>query len=170
MYFFSADWHVFHNNILKYSNRPFDSIDEMNHELIKRHNEVVTDNDKFIHVGDFTLASAQYANEVIRQMNGDKLFLIGSHDYWLKKKGLQMWEGTIEGQHIVANHYPMYSWPRSHFNSWHIFGHHHGRLTLDGKRYDVGVDNNNFYPVSFTKLRDIMSKASDNFNLVKESR
>lgn len=166
-YFFSADWHAGHKNVLKYCNRPFANVDEMNHTLITNHNEVVSNDDYFIHVGDFTLGSTAYAQDIIRQLNGEKLFLIGSHDYWMKRKGLQMWEGTINGEYLIANHYPMHVWPRSHYNSWHIFGHCHSTLKLDGKRYDVGVDNNNYYPVSFDTLKGIMSAAGNNFDLIK---
>ena len=61
-------------------------------------------------------------------------------------------------------HYAMHVWPRSHYNSWHIFGHSHGALSLPGKRWDVGVDNNNYMPVSMSQLRIIMDKKSDNIN------
>lgn len=166
-YFFSADAHYGHHNVIKYSNRPFSNVDEMNHTLITNYNSVVSDNDYFIHVGDFTLANTEYANDIIRQLNGQKLFLIGSHDYWMKGKGPHIWERKIEGEYIFASHYPHHSWPRSHYNSWHIFGHHHSTLKLDGKRYDVGIDNNNYFPVSFDQLKQIMFSASDNFNLVK---
>jgi len=166
-YFFSADWHAGHRNILKYCDRPFATVDEMNHALITNHNEVVGVDDYFIHVGDFTLASTAYAEDIIRQLNGQKIFLVGSHDYWMTTKVKHVWEKQIENEHLFASHYPHHSWPRSHYNSWHIFGHHHGSLKLDGKRYDVGVDNNNYYPVSFNTLKGIMSAAGNNFGLVK---
>lgn len=34
MIFFTSDLHMRHKNILKYSNRPFDTIDEMNVSII----------------------------------------------------------------------------------------------------------------------------------------
>lgn len=156
-YFFSADWHVGHHNVIKYSNRPFSNVDDMNHALITNYNSMVSDNDYFIHAGDFTLvAQAAYANDIIRQLNGQKLFLIGSHDYWMHGKGLQMWEGNIEGQYVVANHYPMYSWPRSHYGSLLLHGHHHGTFDAPCKALDIGVDTNNFFPYSFDKIIDLM--------------
>ena len=56
MHFFTADEHYNHENIIFYCSRPFESVKEMNEELIKRHNLVVHDGDTVIHVGDFTLS------------------------------------------------------------------------------------------------------------------
>jgi calcineurin-like phosphoesterase family protein len=166
--FFTADQHFDHYNIIKYCTRPYSNTDEMNHDLITKFNEVVTPQDRTIHVGDFTLKGTSFAQSIIKQLNGTHTFLLGSHDYWMKKKGLQIWEKKVEGSYIVACHYALHTWPRSHFNSWHVFGHSHGNLQLSGKRHDVGVDNNAFYPVSYSSLAEIMDGKSDNFNLVKK--
>lgn len=57
-------------------------------------------------------------------------------------------------------------WPRSHYNSWLLFGHSHGRLTPECKQHDIGVDNNSFYPVSFDVIKTIMAEKPDNFDYV----
>ncbi|MBV5347499.1 hypothetical protein JZU46_04700, partial [bacterium] len=75
--------------------------------------------------------------------------------------------GKIEGQVVVACHYPLRTWNVSHYGSWQVFSHPHGHLDPIGKQWDVSVNNNNFYPVSFDKLRELMDAASDNFNLVQ---
>jgi calcineurin-like phosphoesterase family protein len=49
----------------------------------------------------------------------------------------------------------MRSWPLSHYASWHLFGHHHGRLESYGLSFDCGTDTNNFYPYS---LDDVCKK------------
>ena len=36
--------------------------------------------------------------------------------------------------------------------------------------YNIGVDNNNFYPVSFDELVEIMKNQPDNFNLIKKEK
>ncbi len=55
----TSDWHLFHKKIIQYSNRPFVSLDEMHHELIKRHNEKVKSDDLVIHVGDFSFGKRE---------------------------------------------------------------------------------------------------------------
>jgi len=157
-YFFTADEHFGHTNIIKYTNRPFSNVDEMNHTIISKNNEVVTNSDVVIHVGDFTLASKDFAATMIKQLNGQHIFIDGNHDYWLGGKSKQVWEKTIKGQHIVCCHFPMYSWPRSHFGSWLCYGHHHGNFSVPCKAVDVGVDTNNFYPYSFEQLSKVMGE------------
>ena len=165
--FFTGCEHYYHKNAIKYDNRPFSNVDEMNNELIKRHNSIVTENDRVIHVGDFTLAGVAPAQEIIKQLQGRHIFLIGNHDSWLKNKGRDIWQGKINGQVIVACHYPLRTWNVSHYGSWQVFSHPHGKLEPIGKQWDVSVANNNYFPVSFDQLKQIMSSAGDNFNLVK---
>ena len=169
MYFFTSDEHYQHANIIKYCNRPFENVFEMDKELIRRHNEVVKDNDIVVHAGDFMMGNKAFAAKYIDQLKGSHIFIKGSHDRWLKDAP-QIWEKSIEHTHIVVCHYSMRVWPKSHYGSWQLYGHSHGGLEPIGKQWDIGVDNNNFYPVSFEQLKEIMKSRPDSFNLIKERR
>ena len=166
-YFFTADEHYYHKNIITYCNRPFKDINEMNEELIKRHNEIVSQDDITFHIGDFTLKSSIDAENITRRLNGKHIFIQGSHDKWMDKNHHEIWEGIIEKQYLVACHYAMRTWGASHYNSWQLFGHSHGKLNTIGKQLDVGVDTHNFYPYSFEEIKNIMKKKEDNFNFIK---
>lgn len=177
MYFFTSDEHYGHTNIIKYCNRPFQGelAKEMDIAIMKNHNEVVTSSDTVVHVGDFSLINSFEIvyNNYIKNLNGNHIFIRGSHDNWMPKSYHEIWEKTINGQHIVCCHYAMLVWSRSHYGSWQLFGHSHGGLShgspvIIGKQWDVGVDNNNFYPVSFDQLVEIMKNQPDNFNLIKK--
>lgn len=164
MYFFTGDEHFGHftnpkRNIIKYCNRPFDTIEEMDKTIISNFNKVVTNKDHTIHVGDLTFKNPE---QYIRQLNGTHTFLRGNHDRWMGKQYHEMWCKTIEGQHVVACHYAMRVWNRSHYGSWQVYGHSHGKLEPIGLQWDVGVDNNNFYPVSFEQLKNIMEEREKN--------
>ena len=170
-YFFTSDQHYGHANIIRYCNRPFNSVEEMDETLILNHNSVVRAADTVVHVGDFTMRSN--ANKYIDRLIGNHIFLRGSHDNWMKridKTFHEIWECKIGNQYLVACHYAMRIWPRSHYNSWLVYGHSHGRLPPIGKQWDVGVDNNNFYPVSLPNLVKIMEKLPDNPNLLKKRK
>ena len=163
-----------HVNIIKFCDRPFESIGEMNEALIHRHNMVVTDNDTVVHVGDFTLHrnTEEVYTRWINRLNGTHIFLRGSHDRWIKKgpasSPFESWERKINDQWIVACHYPMRSWPKTFHGSWHVFGHVHGRLDKNRipRSVDVGVDSWSFAPVSFEEIADICIK--DNLEEVEK--
>lgn len=169
-YFFTADEHYDHYNVIKYNNRPWASKSEMNEALIENHNRKVPRNGITIHCGDFHWAKRyDEAQEVIKRLNGQHVFIRGSHDTWMRSSGKfyhDRWSKTVNGQYIVADHYAGRVWPRSHYGSWLVYGHSHGNLESFGKSYDVGVDNNNYEPVSFDELVVIMDGLDDNFNYI----
>jgi calcineurin-like phosphoesterase family protein len=158
-YFFTADEHYGHKNIIQYTNRPFDSVTEMNETLIQKHNEVVGKNDIVIHAGDFCLShNPRYVHEnFVNKLHGSHAFLKGSHDKWLSSKNY-IFEKTFDNYHIVVCHYAMRVWPRSHHGSWNLYGHSHGRITPIGLQMDIGVDTNNFYPYSLEQIIEVMNK------------
>jgi calcineurin-like phosphoesterase family protein len=65
-FFFTADEHYGHANIIRYCNRPFTSVDQMDAEIIQRHNEIVGLKDVVIHAGDFTLSKKPLAENYIK--------------------------------------------------------------------------------------------------------
>jgi calcineurin-like phosphoesterase family protein len=166
-YFYTGDEHYGHKKIIVYCNRPFPSVEEMNEVIVDKHNEVVGPNDTVVHAGDFTLAPNHFAQKFIKRLNGKHIFVRGSHDSWLPKNHQTRFEMHIGKVQIVVDHYAGRVWSKSHYNSWQLYGHSHGGLPPIGKQWDVGVDNNDFYPVSFEQLLEIMAKQPDNFNLVR---
>jgi len=167
-YWFTSDEHFGHANIIEYCNRPFESVEEMDYAIIERHNEVVGKDDTVIHLGDFTLKSKEIANSYISKLNGNHIFIQGSHDKWMDDDHHEIWEKKIEGIHIVGCHYAMRVWGQSHYNSWQLFGHSHGRFQGVGKQMDVGVDTHNFYPYSFDEIKEIMKLKDDNINKLRQ--
>ena len=170
MYFFTADEHLGHVNIIKYNNRPFKDVDEMDAQLIANFNSIVSKNDTTIHVGDFCWLNKKkdVYNTYVNKLNGNHVLLRGSHDHWLPDSAHSVWSKTIEGIHVVACHYAFRVWPRSHYGSWNLHGHSHGRLAPQGKQLDVGVDCHNYHPVSWDEVKKIMETREDNFNLIRD--
>lgn len=169
MYWLTGDEHYHHNKWFIFGERGFSSIEEMNEILIQNHNEVVGKRDIVIHAGDFCwLKNKDYVNVIIKRLKGQHIFLKGSHDYWLPKNAPTRWEKKIGDYYFVVDHYAMRTWARSHYNSFNIHAHSHGRLPPIGKQHDCGVDNNNLYPVSDEQIIEIMKDRPDNFNFIKK--
>ncbi len=182
MIFITGDEHYGHTNkvggIIKYCNRPFDNIIDHDETMISNHNEVVGPGDTVIHNGDFSWRSVSRTVEIIKQLNGKHIMIKGSHDKVMEKvarrypdlieyvgygSAFGSYELVVHNKyHIIVCHYNMRVWPRSHYNSWHCFAHSHCGLDPVGKSHDVGVDCNNFYPISFDQLKDIMDTKPDN--------
>ena len=160
MIWFTSDEHYGHKNIIKYCDRPYAFVKDMDEAIIGNFNSRVKPGDTVYHLGDFTLKNYDYAIKYMHQLNGYHFFIKGSHDSWLTEGGecggSYLKEIKEEGKTIVLCHYAMRRWPKSHYGAWHLYGHSHGTLPSYGLSYDVGVDNNNFYPVSFEQLKEIM--------------
>lgn len=79
--FLVSDTHFFHSNIIKYCNRPFASVEEMNRVMIEKWNAVVSPEDTVIHLGDFALGPAPRYAEILKALHGKtKILIIGNHD------------------------------------------------------------------------------------------
>lgn len=167
--FFSSDYHLGHGNVIKYDNRPFANVDEMDETIIANHNRVVGPYDNFFYMGDFTFNKSK-AEEYMQRLNGVKYFVRGNHDdkaiVDLYKKYGQYLGGLaeikVEGQRIVLCHYAMDVWNRSHHGTWHLFGHSHHPLPVkpNSKRMDVGINgiDYNYTPLEFSQIKVIMDQ------------
>lgn len=130
--FYISDWHWGHKNILGFDNRPFKDIDEMNSELIRRWNDVVSDGDLVYILGDMFWCAPKLATPVMEQLNGQKILVKGNHDRWhdsnfdkLFVKIDEYIETEDNGRKVVLCHYPIPCF-KNHFYGWyHLYGHVH---------------------------------------------
>ena len=181
--FFTSDTHFQHENIIEYCNRPYQHLSEMNHALIDNWNEVVPPNGIVFHAGDFIFTgNIDVIKDIVDDLNGDIYLTLGNHDYQNKldrevfkkifKDVRDMYQITImdselEEKHInfIITHYPFLFWRRGYV---HLHGHVHSgplssaseKVAYHPMRYDIGVDNNNFYPISYHQLKVILTKNS----------
>ena len=142
---FTADFHLGHKNIIRYCNRPFQTVEEMNQEILERLNSRVKANDILYFLGDFCIGPKARAAELRQQIRCKKIFaLAGNHDKETRKLTQEFtWlndlaEVSLNGQRIVLCHYAMRVWNQSSRGAWHLYGHSHGKLpapdsfTFDG--------------------------------------
>jgi calcineurin-like phosphoesterase family protein len=180
MIWFTSDHHFGHENIIKFCDRPFKNVAEMDSRLTGRWNNVVSINDTVYHLGDFVLGGIDQFVSYASQLNGQIKILPGSHDHrWLagNPQNVTSWPGhPIEvlpplvslkfpelgdgqrPQTLVLCHYAMRVWNKSHFGAWHLYGHSHNKLPSYGLSFDVGVDCTDFRPISLDEVAERMSK------------
>jgi calcineurin-like phosphoesterase family protein len=78
--FASSDHHFYHNNIIKYSARPFKDVDEMNEKMVVAWNNKVPHNALVYYFGDFSLAF-RAVELFTKRLNGKKILIAGNHDF-----------------------------------------------------------------------------------------
>lgn len=178
--FFSADSHFWHTNIIKYCKRPFYSVEEMNEKLIQYWNETISNDDIVFHLGDFAFCGPTKVQKIKEQLNGKIILIKGNHDY---DSTLKLFDNVFDqlllnlnGDLIYLNHYPFLTFAGAYRdNVYQLFGHVHTCklppiedpeineiLNEDSNRlqyllknqYDVGVDNNDYRPVSWLEIKN----------------
>jgi calcineurin-like phosphoesterase family protein len=78
--YFTSDTHFGHQRIIELSNRPFNSVDEMNEAMIDNWNNVVSDDDVVYHLGDVALGPWVEWDSILTRLNGYKVLIVGNHD------------------------------------------------------------------------------------------
>lgn len=173
MIWFTSDTHFGHRSIIDYCKRPFKNVDEMDGVLIKNWNNCVKKNDTIYHLGDFSFQSPE---KYTKQLNGQIHLILGNHDHKRmnsqERKTLftsvsELKQINIGEQTIVLCHYSMRVWSKSHYGAWHLFGHSHGCLSNCGKSFDVGVDCNDYTPLSYEMVKRKMDSLGNNYNWVE---
>lgn len=175
--FFTADTHFFHSKIIEYTNRPFTSVLEMNETLISNWNEVVPEDGIVFHLGDFCFGDAEQWLQILSRLNGSIHLVMGNHDMRMAGESImnsfasvsQQRTIIVAGQSIILNHNPFLCYGGAYRGVWQLFGHvHSGPRSLGiGKddarlvhlfptQYDVGVDNNDYRPVSYEQLKKMI--------------
>lgn len=176
--FFTSDTHFGHATIIKYCSRPYKSVEEMNECLIDNWNSKVKKDDIVYHLGDFIFGGSQLWHRIVSKLNGNIVLIMGNHDARNLKKEYdntlyyrtQQLKINVGGDKIYLNHFPFLCY--DYKNAIQLYGHVHSgpkSTSLDLKRlemcypeqYDVGVDNNNYYPISYYEMKDIIAKRKE---------
>ena len=147
--------------------RPFSSAEEMNEELVRRHNERVRPNDKVYFLGD--VAIARKSLSVLGRLNGDKVLIRGNHDIF-KLEDYTAHFRDIRGYHVmdglILSHVPVHEESLGRFGC-SIHGHLHANRVMkprgvdaktgeilygkeiDPRYFNVSVEQIDFAPILF---------------------
>lgn len=179
--FFTADTHFGRQGFFeeRYTDRHkiWKDVNEMNEALIQNWNKTVTKDDVVFILGDFSNIEDPIANlRIWNRLNGKKKLILGNHDTKsrLDLRHFPLGKVTLPScttintadWELFLSHYPCIEWNNKHkwdesgnqagYHAIHLYGHNHSKQMpeLRGMRaYNVGVDLNNFRPIS---LEDIL--------------
>lgn len=85
--FFTSDLHLGHLNIIRFCDRPYINVVEMNEDLVRRWNEVVGLDDEVWIVGDLAMGHLNESLFYVKEMMGHKYLLPGNHDRMFGTEG-----------------------------------------------------------------------------------
>jgi calcineurin-like phosphoesterase family protein len=148
--FVISDPHFHHNNIIRYCNRPFSSVENMNSSLIINWNNVVGTDDLVVVNGDFMMG--KYDLGIFNYLKGKKILVKGNHDH---KATYELgWESVHDifefrdnGKKVVMCHYPIEIWNEQSHSSVHLYGHVHDKsVGHKPNRHNICVEKINYTP------------------------
>lgn len=159
--YFTSDLHFGDPNIIRYERRPWSYVLEMNEDLIKRWNEVVTPDDTVWFLGDlFTNMSPKLVGELVRRLNGHKRMVMGNHDqesidFYTKDCGFEFVSPhpVILKDFFILSHEP--AWVLDTMSYYNIFGHVHNDvhyITETPQSFCVCTGRHNYAPVRVPKF------------------
>lgn len=180
--FFTSDLHFGHESLLKrFEFRPFQTVEEMDEELIRRWNEKVGKDDLVYVLGDFFMkGNPEYVRSILKRLKGQIILIKGNHDHWLHNAGNkkflagikdydEIWVTLENGsvKRCILSHYfmPFYN---SHYRySIHLHGHSHTTKEAEEERkiaeylnkegytneiYNVGCMYYDYEPVTLDEI------------------
>lgn len=169
--YLTSDWHLFHDNIIKYCNRPFADTKEMGEAIIRNYFDVVTAKDKIFFLGDLTIKRRkdkyfEKLKTIFSLLPGEKYLVQGNHDYFSNEDYLGMGFKSVSKVIRTKEYTLIHDTNNLEMNldldSLIIHGHKHFLKPMNNFQnsflnampcYDCGVDANGFKPVELSVIK-----------------
>lgn len=152
---FTSDTHAGHANIIRYCNRPFASVEEMDAALIERWNSVVKPDDYVYHLGDVYFGSG---HEILKNLNGRKRLVLGNHDGGKDQKLQRAFQKIFTWRMfpefgLLMTHVPVHPSTLAAKDLVNVHGHVHQNSLVDPQYRNICVEVTNYTPVHIEELR-----------------
>jgi len=195
MRFFTSDWHIGHENIIKFCDRPFASVKDMNQSILNTMNRAVGPEDELWILGDLAMGDWDASMNSMKQLVAGKIFLVpGNHDkcHPMHKKaeqyrnryvsvGMEITAPHVKthlaGQSVWVSHFPyvgdsgyvdrFVDWRLKDTGSWLVCGHVHEKWRQAGRQINVGVDAWGGNPVSEDTIKQMIKLGPADINVME---
>lgn len=163
-----SDTHFYHDNIIKYCDRPYANSQEMNEDLISKWNAVVGKDDIIWHLGDFCFGSRNHVREILLRLNGRVNLVMGNHDH--HKVNFYYGCGfhrvydhpVVVSNFFILSHEPM-QWVKDGDVYANIYGHIHDQKQyrdFTSNTFCACVERTGYAPVRWTDMIEKMKSFS----------
>ena len=188
MIWFTSDLHLGHDKDFIVQARGFETVEEMNAEIIRRWNELVYPDDDVYVLGDLTLGDVDAGIALIATLNGKLHIMRGNHDTDKKVEKYLELPNVIEVKYTDVlkygkavfwmSHYPTITANYDDDKPWakHVvclFGHTHQVSPFyevikhageNPYMYNVGMDAHNCTPITIDEIIADIRKKKEELN------
>lgn len=158
--FLTSDLHLYHENVMLYSGRPYRNLAHMHKEFVSNWNNIISKSDKVYVLGDVSFGNKKKTAAVIKRLRGYKILIMGNHDFQRSRK---WWldagfDEVIRFPIIIENKYILSHEPVDSVNFFNYHGHIHKfsysnpdrdkeYIPDDDRHHNVNVEFNDYKPV-----------------------
>lgn len=164
--FFISDLHFDHKNIIRYCNRPFSSVDEMNHFIVNTWNKTVDLGDTVYFLGDLCYGRGnRKIGYWIKKLNGNIVFIRGYHD---RLSGVLFHDYLIlnrANEKLMLIHNPRDA--PADWDGWIVHGHAHNNqseyplVNKENKTINVSAELLDYKPISLGEMMKLIGKGDE---------
>ena len=176
----TSDWHFNHNKEFIWKARGFSSVEEMNEDIIKKYNSVITNDDVVYCLGDCGLGgsgeeSLNKLKSCIERLNGTIIIIRGNHCTNQRSELYKQCKNVQQISYAEMIHYRKYHFYLSHYptltanldddkplraRTINLCGHSHATDPFadweKGCIYHCEVDAHNGFPISLDTIIENM--------------
>jgi len=162
--FFISDTHFDHKNIIKYTNRPFKNVKQMNETMVKNWNRQVGERDTVYFLGDMSFGKgSRKASYWLKQLNGRIVFIEGNHEETGNVKAYTSSENVFlnyKGKEFLLIHDPNLN---TDWKGWKIHGHIHNNdpenypfINKEKKTINISAELINYTPIEIEEILSLI--------------
>ena len=138
--YFIADNHFGHANVIKFDERKFKDVEEMDSTMKERWNRRVKAEDEVYILGDISFSSSSETESLLKTLNGEKILITGNHDTkYLKNPRIREQYKLItpykelyfDDKLLVLCHYPIPCFRNHLYGAYHFYGHVHNSFEYE---------------------------------------
>lgn len=172
--YYISDTHFRDKKIFDKCNRPFDSVEDMEKQVIKRWNNKINDEDIVYVLGDIGQDEDISTISIFKTLKGHKHLIVGNHDHQMLEeiRNSNVFESikfidliTDDDYKVCICHYPLMDWMEFNRDGLLVYGHIHNKTEKNGyayklmkeyykdlKAFNAGVDVIGFEPRTLKEL------------------
>ncbi|MBP2656742.1 MAG: phosphoesterase [Firmicutes bacterium] len=164
--FMISDMHFGHKHIIRYENRPFATVDEMDNTMIQNWNQMIGKDDVVFVLGDVSFYNKEKTTQIIQSLHGYKTLIIGNHDEgrsvtWWREVGFEevYRYPIVYEKFYILSHDPLYMSKNMPYANIH--GHTHHLKYEDTQFFNVSVECINYTPMRFDEIKAVITKSEE---------